>query len=131
MVMVMTAGRPTSYTEDMQIKAQSYIDTKQPTIHSAVGLCRHLGVSRQTIYDWGDKHPEFLDILSQVNELQEQELLDGGLSGGFNATIAKLVLGKHGYRDTVQQETVVTNVVVDDKALKQAVDDVRRDYGGA
>jgi hypothetical protein len=35
-----------------------------------------------------------------VQTAQEQRLLNKGLDSGYNSTIAKLVLSKHGYRDS-------------------------------
>lgn len=96
-------ARPTKLTEEIYEKAETYLNVYESAIPSAAGLAIYLGVSRATLYNWADKEPEFLDILELVNTHQEQICLDNGLKGDFNATIAKLVLGKHGYKD--QQET--------------------------
>ena len=45
--------------------------------------------------------------MSETNQNQELTLLNGSLTSGLNANIAKLVLGKHGYSD--KQETDITS----------------------
>ncbi len=99
----MPAGRPTAYNDEMLQKAAEYIDhgyvDQKDIIPSVVGMCGYLGVARATLYNWGDAHKEFLDILDACNEKQERILMSGGLSGEFNAAITKLALGKHGYSD--------------------------------
>ena len=57
----MTAGRPSKYKPEMcdevlPFMAQGY---------STTALAGHLGVSRQTLYDWMDAHPEFLDAVKE------------------------------------------------------------------
>jgi hypothetical protein len=96
-------ARPTKLTEELFSKAESYLDSYDSLIPSAAGLSIFLDVSRATLYNWAEKDDRFLDILEKVNTHQEHKCLNGGLSGDYNSTIAKLVLGKHGYKD--QQET--------------------------
>ncbi len=105
----MAAGRPTEFNEAMLDKANEYLawanDEKDEKgrltvrLPKAAGLARHLGVHRATLYVWAEKHPEFNDILERLNQLQEERLIDKGLSGEYNSNIVKLALGKHGYHD--------------------------------
>jgi hypothetical protein len=72
-----------------------------PTIE---GLAVHLGVARQTLYDWTDSkgdrfHEEFSDILEQLKAAQASQLIQNGLVNNYNPTITKLMLTKHGYND--------------------------------
>ena len=105
-------ARPTVITEEMLEKAREYPEKFAEHGHafpSVVGLCKVLGVARQTIYnrsaveeDDPDPDPmavELLDIVNEINESQEFELTDKGIRGSFNPTICKLMLGKHGYHD--------------------------------
>lgn len=115
-------ARPTDYSEEVLEKAKTYLEecndeTEQEIIGlsakgtelyknkqivhlpSVVGLAQFLGVSRKTIYNWGDQHEEFLHILEDVLGEQEKRLLEKGLSGDYNSNIVKLALGKHGYTD--------------------------------
>lgn len=73
------------------------IKVKLPTIE---GLALYLDVSKQTLYTWGEKHPEFLDALGKIEREQKQRLIEKGLSGDYNPLIAKLVLSaNHGMKE--------------------------------
>lgn len=118
------AGRPTVLTNELVGKASYYLDSckddwsddrgyrpyekliaaKLPSIE---GLALHLSVHRDTLYSWESQanwdQPEslfcqFSDILAQVRNQQAVRLIDGGLTGKYNSTIAKLLLSsKHDY----------------------------------
>lgn len=97
-------GRPTKYTDQTCQQARDYIenyDKEEDMIPSIAGLAVYLGVSRETIYDWAsqEEKQDFSDILTQLLATQERILIGKGLSGKFNSTITKLVLGKHGYSE--------------------------------
>lgn len=117
----MTAGRPTKYNDELLRKTQRYLDLctdgyhrflqskkkkrsiytskfiiKVPTIG---GLADFLDISRETIYDWKKKNKEFSDIIEKMMARQEDRLINNGLSGDYNPTIAKVLLTKHGYRE--------------------------------
>lgn len=66
----------------------------------AEGLAKYLGVHRDTLYEWAKVHPEFSDILEAINQEQVNRLIDNGLAGKYNPTIVKLVLAKHGYKES-------------------------------
>lgn len=68
-------------------------------IPSISGLACYCGKHRDSIYEYGKKSTDFSDILKSILTLQENKLLNGGLSSSFNATITKLILTKHGYSD--------------------------------
>jgi hypothetical protein len=117
----MPAGRPTEYSEEIVSKTNKYIDScvdeienyhktqgnksdsyerivnvKIPTIE---GLAVYLKIGRTTVYEWIEKFPEFACIIEQLRATQADRLLNNGLSGNYNPTIAKVLLTKHGYRD--------------------------------
>lgn len=99
-------GRPTKWSEELEAKALEYVKNWQNTgkdvVPSIVGLCSYINVAKSTIYKWADENKgNFSDIVSQINESQEQFLVGGGLKGDYNASIAKLMLTKHGYHDKV------------------------------
>ena len=111
---MVSVGRPTKYTDEILVKAEEYIATYieiGDEIPSNAGLAVFLGVSRDTVQVWyKDKGKEaFSYILDQIQAKQEQRLLSKGLNGGFNSSIAKLVLGKHGYHDKrdIEQNTTL------------------------
>lgn len=122
-------GRPTVYSPEIITKTQEYLDSctdiiedyhktiglksdsfdrivnvKIPTIE---GLAVFLGISRETVYAWDkdETKPEFSDILSKLRAEQADRLINNGLSGNYNPTIAKVLLTKHGYREGVDATT--------------------------
>jgi len=101
-------GRPSVYNEKTLKIAGDYLAKYErygDTIPSIAGLSVALGVCRDTLYAWStDKEKkEFSDILKKILSKQEKVLINKGLTGDFNPTIAKLVLGKHGYHDRQAQ----------------------------
>jgi hypothetical protein len=107
----MAGGRPTKYSREMVDKARAYI-TNYKEVHghmipSIVGMAVVLNVGKSTLYDWAnDDEKEFSDILDECMSHQEVKLFNGGLSSEFNSSIVKLALGKHGYSDKVEQDTL-------------------------
>jgi hypothetical protein len=123
----MPAGRPTTFNEEIAIKAREYLsDDKEVNylshghaIPSIVGMCRVIKRPKSTVYGWAeDKEHEFSDILAESNEFQELTTINGTLKGDLNAQIGKLVLGKHGYHDKqeVDNKTSLTVVMPNDDA---------------
>ena len=102
-------GRPTDYNEEVQAKADAYVDggfaDAGDVVPSRAGLALELGLSRNTLTNW-EKHPAFLSTLERVAHLQERISLNGGLKGDLNSTIVKLLLANHGYSDKVQQDNI-------------------------
>ena len=108
----MNAGRPTKYNQEIVETAKDYVvnfadyGDDVPTI---AGLAITIGTHRDTIYDWA-KQPDkaaFSDIVKMLSTNQERKLVNGGLNGSMNPTIAKLMLAKHGYSD--KTETDITS----------------------
>jgi hypothetical protein len=98
-----TMGRPLTFDDELQAKAWEYVDNfadHDHAIPSLVGLCKVLNRAKSTIYDWAKRDDnDFSDILQAINENQELVIFNKALSGEYNAAIAKLALGKHGYHD--------------------------------
>lgn len=128
----MTAGRPTNYSKEILEKANDYLlscedeevekGTDDRPIYSIKvklptkgGLARFLGVSRDTLYEWARLHQEFSDIMEALGAEQEDKLINNGLSGDYNPTIAKVLLTKHGYIDKA-------DVTSDGKAISLSFD---------
>jgi len=110
----MPAGRPSEYSQEIVDKAKHYIENYEEfgdAVPSVVGMCRAINRGKSTIYDWAkDDDKEFSDILAQINELQELVTFNKSLTGEYNATIAKLLLGKHGYHDKQDVNAVVAEI---------------------
>jgi hypothetical protein len=103
----MAGGRPTKYTKDTPQKVLDWLDTKNDTdegvdLPTIEGLSVYLGLTKETVYQWEkdiDKK-EFSDALRKVRQAQHDRLVNSGLSGKYNPTIAKLILGNnHGYAE--------------------------------
>lgn len=122
----MSAGRPSVYSENIIDGAKAYLEScideteqvisgesekftkyenrlkvKLPTIE---GLAIYLKIHRDTVYQWAKEHPEFSDIISELRSKQAESLINNGLSGAYNPTIAKVLLSKHGYKESVENE---------------------------
>lgn len=70
-------------------------DTPAPlTLPTVEQLAHTLGISRDSLYE----RKEFSDILERLKQVQAHLLINKGLIGDYNSTIAKLLLSsKHGY----------------------------------
>jgi len=101
-------ARPTKYSKEMVDKSYKYIDTYGEygdMIPSIEGLAEVLGLHRDTLYDWAKQESkEFSDILGKLLQKQQKVLINNGLSNTFNSAITKLVLGKHGFHDKMEQD---------------------------
>lgn len=100
-------GRPTLLNDELRAKAREYLfgyEVQGDVIPSVAGLACWLGVSKSSIYLYGEQCPEFSETLQAIQAKQETVTLNKGMTGDFNSTIAKLVLANHGYSDKVQQD---------------------------
>jgi hypothetical protein len=123
-------GRPSKYTPEIQKKAEKYIEmplfekykvqkvvkdeivevelSRPSGIPSIAGLAVNLGVSRETIYTWGETHRQFLDTLEELKSKQEYFLEYHGLTRGYDSSFAKFIaVNVTNYRDKI--ETTNTN----------------------
>ncbi len=119
-------GRPTLYNQEILVKTQEYIDmcgdeideyhktrgdksntydrvvkVNLPTIE---GLAVYLGINKDTIYTWRKEYKDFSDLIDKLLDKQARELINKGLSGDYNPTIAKVLLTKHGYREGIDSD---------------------------
>jgi len=119
-------GRPSHYSDEICRKAREYLTVYSQLGHavpSVAGLSIYLERSRTLLHDWAadsDKC-EFKDILQQILAEQEQVALSNGLKGDYNATIVKLLLGKHGYSDKAETQTTVTLDSMSDDELNARI----------
>ena len=101
-------ARPTKWSEEIEEKATRYIIDYQiygDMIPSIEGMAEHLELHRDTLYAWAkDKDKGFSDILGRCMQVQAKTLVNNGLNNTFNSAITKLVLGKHGYHDKMDQD---------------------------
>lgn len=127
----MPAGRPSSYTEEIQELADQYVNdwfvstldqrfemsnvkklTDNDVIPTVQGLGIHIGVPTRTIYEWCSedaegnvRHPEMSHTLERLKEMQAHMLIQGGLRGTLNPQITKLTLSaNHGINEKSEHE---------------------------
>lgn len=125
-------GRPSKYNDDLQEKADRYIydfNEQGDVVPSQAGLCCWLGISRSTLFEWGKEYPLFSSTLEAISVLQENLALNRSLDGGFNSTIAKLLLANHGYSDRQSLDHTSSDSTMSPQASGNAVlDALARKY---
>lgn len=144
-------GRPTTYREEMPDLVMEYLKTRQdvyedvpkcenpetgaitytkrqkvsmPTLE---GLSSFLGTTKTAMLSWEKQFPKFHCALEEVRRAQHDRLMDKGLSGEYNPTIAKLVLSSnHGYAEKTKTEHSgdLTISVEKKEAIEKALDDL-------
>lgn len=87
------------YESEKSTGFENKLIVKIPTIE---GLAVYLNVHKSTIYDWESRFTEFSDVIAKLRSIQADRLINNGLSGDYNPTIAKVLLTKHGYREGVE-----------------------------
>jgi len=108
-----SVGRPTLYKPEY---------CKELLIHMQKGLsfeafAGKIGVCRQTLYTWAEKHPEFIDakkIATEMSRLFWEEAVIERLhdAQGFNTTAWIFNMkNRFGWRDKVEQEIKATGTI--------------------
>lgn len=95
-------GRPSQLTPELISKAVMYLTdytSNGDIVPTVAGLACYLDIPRSSIYNYKGQSNELLDTLEKLEQIQESKLVNGGLMGDFNATIAKLMLSNHGYSE--------------------------------
>lgn len=123
------AGRPYEYKEQYIAKVAEYIESCQDEVYvfdktvgeksnsyeekvrvklpTLEGFAKYIGVNKSSLYEWEKKEPLFSDALDELRAEQKQRLLEKGLSGQYNPTIAKLVLSAN--HNMKEKSDVTTN----------------------
>lgn len=117
----MPGGRPSKYSEELIEKAPGYLDTWDKdgsVIPTQAGLALHCGISLACLKQWANDpdKKEFIAILDKVELIQQNLLLNKGISGEFNSNITKLVLGKHGFKEKTENENKHSHTIVLNKS---------------
>jgi len=135
----MPGGRPTEYKKEYIGKIDEYLAENQDEVDAVVeseneqtgrtryesklkvklptieGFARYIDTPKRTLYEWKDKHEEFSHSLEKILTEQQNRLINQGLSGEYNPTIAKLILSSnHNMREK-------SDMTTDDKAIQGVV----------
>ena len=111
-------GAPKLFTEEILSKTYEYLENYKDldeVIPTKEGLADFLGIWVRRLYDWvepsetddetlSEKRQEFSHLTEILMTKQGKELLNNSLVGKYNSSIAKLLLGKHGYKEEKSTE---------------------------
>lgn len=102
-------GRPSGFKEEYIESVGEYLAENQDVfknkrlyvrLPTMGGFALFIGVPERCLYDWRKKFPKFSRSLEKILKEQEKRLINSGLSGEYNSTIAKLILSSnHGMRE--------------------------------
>ena len=115
-------GRPSKYRAEFIDKIDEYLKSKQDAIFefhktrgttsdsyerkidvnlpTKEGFAKYIDVVVSTLFEWEKDHKEFSKALGKITAEQKKRLINSGLSGDYNTTIAKLILSSnHNMRD--------------------------------
>ena len=61
------------------------------------------------MYEWAKLNPKFKVVLERLNDRQAEQLINNGLAGTYNSTIAKMLLSaKHGIHERTEVDNTLT-----------------------
>lgn len=132
--MAVKQGRPTKYNEERISQVDEYLQACQDEYFDWVktdganstsyerkltvklptfeGFASFINVNISSVELWGRKYPDFSRALEKIMVEQRARLVEKGLSGDYNSTIAKLILSaNHGMKER-------TDVTSDDKQIQ-------------
>lgn len=121
-------GRPTKYQEEYITKVDEYLELHQDTelekvvltsdkgyekidyklkvdLPTVEGFASFLDVNKTTLYEWEKLYQDFSNALNKIRTEQQTRLINEGLAGNYNPTIAKLILSSnHGMREKTETD---------------------------
>lgn len=83
--------KETSNEKWYKIEYSYSLKVKFPSIRWFAKYC---WLNRDTLYEWIKKYPDFSDIIEELKYTQEEMLVNGWLSGRYNANITRLLLSR-------------------------------------
>ncbi len=92
-------GRPPKYKPEYCKGIIKYFKEFEgfPTI---AGICVEFGVTKQTIHNWCEEYPDFLDAYTRAKHIQEQNLVSGAMTGKYNPQFSAFFSKNNlGYKD--------------------------------
>lgn len=102
----MSAGRPTDYDQSL---CERVVELgREGKSHAQIAAA--LDVARQTLYNWQEAHPEFLDAITRARDLSQAWFEDKGQEGlssrEFNAALWSKQMSAR-FRDEYSERTVL------------------------
>lgn len=77
-------------------------------------FCKEVGVHRDTLHEWRDKHPEFSDAYKKAKDLQEMIIAKNAIKGRYDKTFSIFMLKcNHGWNDGNNQQTGNVKMEID------------------
>jgi hypothetical protein len=70
-----------------------------PTIE---GLALYIHASKTICLTWELQYPEFTQVLAELRMKQAKALIENGLAGLYDPEVTKVLLAKHGYRESIE-----------------------------
>jgi hypothetical protein len=84
-------------------KSTTWENRVRVSLPSKEDFASFIGVDDDTLDNWGKKYPLFFGALIKITQEQKKRLVDNGLSGLYNSTIAKLILSSnHGMAEKTE-----------------------------
>lgn len=75
---------------------------RHPTVE---GFAKSIGVTSATVINWSEKFPHFLIAKKKCEDMQLNDLIQGGLTERYNPSFTKFVLSAcHGMREKTESE---------------------------
>ena len=116
------AGRKSKIKDTLKLgqeylHKQGYIKNGE-IIPSMAGLALYANCSRSSLYNYASSSKEFKDMLELIKARQEVELINKGLKGEFNASIAKLMLANHGYSEKQEIDHQSSDGIMSPKPIR-------------
>jgi hypothetical protein len=121
-------GRPTDFREEYIKEADAYLKdckddikdgrTNSVNLPSIERFALRLGANKTSLYEWAKKNEDFSNALRKIKQEQKDRLINNGLAGTYNSTIAKLVLSSnHGMTERADMTTQgdKINIYTDDQ----------------
>lgn len=141
----MAMGRPSKLNEETLVSCREYLEGYRglnEVVPTIAGLAVFLGVSRETLYNWQERaesihnglnsktdgasvdgfYSDFFDIAKRLMAIQEKELVNQGLAKRTDSSITKMMLGKHGYSDSVRQDQTSSDGSMSPKESTTVID---------
>lgn len=132
-----SVGRPSDYKPEYCQKLLSYFDIetffeRKKTIPTKDGplevtvdeaseipmfqdFCKSIGVHRETLLNWCEKHPEFFDAYKKAKELQEMIIAKNAIKNRYDKTFSIFMLKcNHGWNDGSSQQTGTVKIEIDE-----------------